>query len=78
MRNAYTKSVELYTEITGIFYDVRELVTAYRGSLITLVIGIAIPIFNQNRNNPGMFYLFFSLKKGNTRNECKNPNSRIH
>ena len=43
------------TEITGLLYDLKELLTVYRGNLIALVIGIAIPIFNMHRNNPGMF-----------------------
>lgn len=49
------KSKELYSEIIGIFYDMKELLRYYRGNIIMLFIGIAIPIFNQNRNNPGMF-----------------------
>ena len=51
-----TKSKELYSEIIGIFYDTKELVRYYRGNIIALLIGIAIPIFNQNRNNQGMFF----------------------
>ena len=53
------KLKELYSEILGIFYDMKELVRCYRGNIITLLIGIAIPIFNQNRNNPGMFLTTF-------------------
>ena len=53
------KSKELYSEILGIFYDMKELVRCYRGNIITLLIGITIPIFNQNRNNPGMFLTTF-------------------
>ena len=49
------KSKELYSEIIGIFYDMKELLRYYRGNIIMLFIGIVIPIFNQNRNNPGMF-----------------------
>ena len=37
----------------------KELMRCYRGNIITLLIGIAIPIFNQNRNNPGMFLTTF-------------------
>ena len=54
-----TKSKELYSEIIGIFYDTKELVRYYRGNIIALLIGIAIPIFNQNRNNQGMFFNYF-------------------
>ena len=43
--------------ITEILYDLRELVSVYRGNLIALVIGIAIPIFNHNINNPGMYFI---------------------
>ena len=43
--------------ITGILYDLRELVSVYHGNLIALVIGIAIPIFNHNINNPGMYFI---------------------
>ena len=50
------KSKELYSELIGIFYDMKELVRYYRGNIIALIIGIAIPIFNQNRNNQGMFF----------------------
>ena len=48
-------SRELSAEITGLLYDLRELISVYCGNLIALVIGIAIPIFNQYRNNPGMY-----------------------
>ena len=51
-----TKSKELYSEIIGIFHDMKELVRYYRGNIIALFIGFAIPIFNQNRNNQGMFF----------------------
>ena len=43
-----TKSKELYSEIISIFHDMKELVRYYRGNIIVLLIGIAIPIFNQN------------------------------
>ena len=46
---------KLTSEITGLLYDLKELLTVYRGNLIALVIGIAISIFNMHRNNPGMF-----------------------
>ena len=46
---------QLYTDITAIFYDLKELVSKYRGNLIMLVIGFAVPIFYQYRNNEGMF-----------------------
>ena len=42
------------SKITGLLYDLKELLTVYRENLIALVIGIAIPIFNMHRNNPGM------------------------
>ena len=51
------KSKELYSEIIGIFHDTKELVRYYRGNIIALFIGFAIPIFNQNRNNQGMFLI---------------------
>ena len=53
------KSKELYSEIIGIFHDTKELVRYYQGNIIALFIGIAIPIFNQNRNNQGMFFNYF-------------------
>ena len=46
-----TKSKELYSEIIGIFHDMKKLVRYYRGNII------AIPIFNQNRNNQGIFLI---------------------
>ena len=52
-----TKSKELYSEIIGIFHDMKELVRYYQGNIIALFIGIAIPTFNQNRNNQGMFLI---------------------
>ena len=53
----------LQNEIVGLFYDVKELLAQYRGNLIALVIGLAIPVFNANRNNPGMFFIFFFNNK---------------
>ena len=55
VQKTYTIARKLSAEITGLLYDLRELISVYRGNLITLVIGIAIPIFNQHRNNPGMY-----------------------
>ena len=40
----YTIARKLSAEITGLLYDLRELISVYRGNLIALVIGIAIPI----------------------------------
>ena len=45
-------------------YDIKELVTTYRGNLIALCVGIAVAVFNQNRHNPGMFFFFFNFNKG--------------
>ena len=55
VQKTYTIARKLSAEITGLLYDLRELISVYRGNLIVLVIGIAIPIFNQYRNNPGMY-----------------------
>ena len=55
VQKTYSLARKLMAEITGLLYDLRELLTVYRGNLIALVIGIAIPIFNMHRNNPGMF-----------------------
>ena len=55
VQKTYSLARKLTAEITGLLYDLRELLTVYRGNLIALVIGIAIPIFNMHRNNPGMF-----------------------
>ena len=55
VQKTYTIARKLSAEITGLLYDLRELISVYRGNLIMLVIGIAIPIFNQHRNNPGMY-----------------------
>ena len=57
VQKTYSLARKLTAEITGLLYDLRELLTVYRGNLIALVIGIAIPIFNMHRNNPGMFFL---------------------
>ena len=56
VHKTYAIAKKLSAEITGILYDLRELVSVYRGNLIALVIGIAIPIFNHNINNPGMYF----------------------
>ena len=55
VQRTYTIARKLSAEITGLLYDLRELISVYCGNLIVLVIGIAIPIFNQHRNNPGMY-----------------------
>ena len=55
VQKTYTIARKLSAEITGFLYDLRELISVYRGHLIALVIGIDIPIFNQHRNNPGMY-----------------------
>ena len=55
VQKTYSLARKLSSEITGLLYDLKELLTVYRGNLIALVIGIAIPIFNMHRNNPGMF-----------------------
>ena len=55
VQKTYTIARKLSAEITGLLYDLRELISVYRGNLIELVIGIPIPIFNQHRNNPGMY-----------------------
>ena len=55
VQKTYTIARKLSAEITGLLYDFRELISVNRGNLIALVIGIAIPILNQHRNNPGMY-----------------------
>ena len=55
VEKTYTIARKLSAEITGLLYDLRELISVYHGIPIALVIGIAIPIFNQHRNNPGMY-----------------------
>ena len=45
----------LHYEITGLLYDIKELVTSYRGNLILLCVGIAVTVFNYNRPHAGMF-----------------------
>ena len=55
VQKTYTIARKLSAEITGLLYDLRELISVYRGNLIALVIGIAIPISDQHRNNPGMY-----------------------
>ena len=51
----------LHYEITGLLYDIKELVTSYRGNLIILCVGIAVTFFNYNRPHAGMlFKKFFS------------------
>ena len=55
VQKTYTIARKLSAEITGLLYDLRELISVYHGNLIALVIGIAIPNFNQYRYNPGMY-----------------------
>ena len=55
VQKTYSLAWKLTSEITGLLYELKELITVYRGNLIALVIGIAIPIFNMHRNNPGKF-----------------------
>ena len=55
VQKTYTIAKKLSAEITGLLYDLRELISVYRGNLIALVIGIVILIFNQHRNNPSMY-----------------------
>ena len=50
VQKTYTIARKLSVEIT--------LISIYCGNFIALVIGIAIPIFSQHRNNPGMYSLF--------------------
>ena len=57
VHKTYAIAKKLSAEIIGILYDLRELVSVYHGNLITLVIGIAIPIFNHNINYPGMYFI---------------------
>ena len=57
VHKTYAIAKKLSTEIAGILYDLRELFSVYRGNLIALVIGIAIPIVNHNINNPGMYFI---------------------
>lgn len=50
---------KLHTEIVGLMYDIKELLRQYRGNLIIIAVGISIAFFNQNRDNPGMFFILF-------------------
>ena len=52
----------LHNDIVGLLYDIKELVTSYRGNLIVLCVAVAVGFFNHNRPNAGMFLNFF-LKK---------------
>ena len=54
----------VHYEIVGLFYDIKELATAYHGNLIALCVPVAVAILNHNRPDPGMFFIFFE-KKGN-------------
>ena len=53
----------LHNDIVGLLYDIKELLTTYRGNLIALCVGIAVAVFNYNRPNAGMLFPFFFLKK---------------
>ena len=44
VQKTYTIARKLSAEITGLLYDLRELISVYCRNLIALVIGIAIPI----------------------------------
>ena len=61
VQKTYSLARKLMSEITGLLYDLKELLTVYRGNLIALVIGIAIPIFNMHRNNPGKFSSYSNI-----------------
>ena len=52
----------LQKDIISLFYDIKELATAYQGNLITLCVGIAVAVFNYNRPNAGMFFHFFEKR----------------
>ena len=51
----------LHNDIVGLMYDIKEVVTTYRGNLIALCVGIAVAVFNQNRHNPGMFFILIKV-----------------
>ena len=53
----------LHNDIVGLLYDIKELLTTYRGNLIALCVGIAVAVFNYNRPNAGMLFPFFFFKK---------------
>ena len=57
----------LHNDIVGLLYDIKELLTTYRGNLIALCVGIAVAVFNYNRPNAGMLFPFFFFKKRSTR-----------
>ena len=54
----------LHNDIVGLFYDMKELLSTYRGNLVVLGVGIAVAFFNHNRPNAGMF--FSNFKKRST------------
>ena len=58
----------LYNDIVGLMYDIKELVTTYRGNLIALCVGIAVAVFNYNRPNAGMFFIKFLKKRSTVKN----------
>ena len=49
----------LHNDIVGLMYDIKELVTSYRGNLIVLCVAVAVGFFNHNRPNADMFLNFF-------------------
>ena len=49
----------LHNDIVGLLYDIKELCTVYRGNLIALSVGLAVAVFNYNRPNEGMFFIFW-------------------
>ena len=49
----------LHHDIVGLLYDIKELCTVYRGNLIALSVGLAVAVFNYNRPNEGMFFIFW-------------------
>ena len=52
----------LHNDIVGLFYNMKELLSTYRGNLVVLGVGIAVAFLNHNRPNAGMF--FSNFKKG--------------
>ena len=52
----------LHNDILGLMYDIKELVTAYRGNFIALCVGLAVAIFNHNRHNSRYVFLNFEIK----------------
>ena len=52
----------LHHDIVGLLYDIKELCTVYRGNLIALSVGLAVAVFNYNRPNEGMFFIFWEKR----------------